>query len=201
MNERSITTDDGVEDVLANRHPGKTSIVDRARVWGASLRYDFWLDLNSVPARRRRSLRSELRANLAEAASSVGATTAIRRVGSLRTMAREAVVDDVSRPRWLAGWWAGLSTFATLALVFMLMALVYAEGVLDSGVTTPVSSGLFPFVGSEVTVDPSPTGGGLAVSMAPGFGPLLVALVVFVLVARPWRLIGHGSRLPDVRPS
>ncbi len=201
MNERSTTTDEGVGYSDPDRNSSGSSVLDRARIWGAGLRYDFWLDLNSVPAKRRRSLRSELRANLTEAAASVGATIAIRRVGSLRSMARESVVDDVSRPRWLAGWWAGLSTLAALVVLFMLMSLVYAEGVLDSGVTTPVSSGLFPFVGSEITIDPSPDGGGIALSMSPGFGPFVAALVVFVLVARPWRLLGSGSRLADVRPS
>ena len=64
--------------------------------------------------------------------------------------------------------------------------LYYAEGVVDSGVSQPVASGLFPFVGSSVEVQHAP-GAGLSLSIAPGLLPVVLALVVFVLVARPWR--------------
>jgi len=54
------------------------NILDRARIVGATVSYDLWLELAGVPGRRRRDLRRELRANLRDATALVGSHTAVR---------------------------------------------------------------------------------------------------------------------------
>ncbi len=165
--------------------------VDMAKIVWASARYDFWLDLNSVPRRQRKALRSELRSNLTEAATDVGAQAALKNLGSVRTLAGEITRAGELRSRWLAGWVAAFLTVTVLMVTFLVLTLYYTEGVLDAGASEPVTSSLFPYFGSEVVVDPS--GGGLAWIIGPGPMPLLAAIVVWLLVAKPWRSIGYRN--------
>lgn len=53
------------------------NVLDRVRIERAVLGYDWWLDLRGTPWRRRRDLRSELRANLRDAAAHIGARAAV----------------------------------------------------------------------------------------------------------------------------
>ncbi|MFC7492054.1 MULTISPECIES: hypothetical protein [unclassified Knoellia] len=78
--------------------------VDRLRIESAVLRYDFWLEMRGVRGRRRRALRSELRANLLEATSDVGVTRALFGIGSPKQLAYAAQPADPSRPRWSQGF-------------------------------------------------------------------------------------------------
>lgn len=166
---------------------------DGLRIWWGSARYDFWLDIEGVPARSRRDLRRELRANLTEAADYVGAGRALVNVGGMRALAAEATLDGAPRAAWTAGLTAGFASFALLAVLFLFAAGYYTEGVLDAGAAEPVSSGLFPFPGSAVEVhDRGPAG--LEVTASQGPVPLVVPLVVFVIVARPWRTAGKAKR-------
>lgn len=169
------------------------SVADRLRIRWAVARYDLFLDLHSVPGRHRRELRNELRSNLSEAASAVGARQALAGVGSLRALARENAIDGQLRSRWVAGFVAGLTTLAALFVAFLFLSLYYASGVLDAGATGPVATWLFPFVGSEVSVDPSD---GLTLQFQTGPLPLVAALIVWLAVSRPWRAIARrlGSR-------
>lgn len=76
----------------------------------------------------------------------------------------------------------------------MFASLAFADGVLATGVTTPVSGSVFPFPGSEVVVEPAASATApLAVGMSSGWGPLVAGLVVGVLVARPWRAVSAWS--------
>ena len=161
------------------------SVVDRIRIAWAGTRYDFWLDVNSVPRRRRRELRTELKANLFEASDDVGVTSALRRVGHLRTLASETTRDGQLRSPWRAGCVAAAAMLTMTVLAFFVLMLSYTEGVLDSGADTAISSGLFPFFGSRITVDPSANG--LSWSLETGPLPLIAAAAAFVLVAKPWR--------------
>jgi|688.fasta_scaffold267519_3 hypothetical protein len=163
----------------------RVSIPDTARIAFAGFRYDFWLDLRSVPRRRRRELRSELRSNLADAALHVGVGPALSNLGSLRRLAAETTEDGQLRSRWTAGWTAAVTTLAVLLFAFLVLTLYWAEGALDAGATEPVRSSLFPFLGSTIEVDPS--NDGLAWSMEPGPAPLVSAFIVWLLVAKPWR--------------
>ena len=168
------------------------SPADRLRLSWLSARYDFWLDLNSVPRRDRRELRNELRSNVTDAASDVGMRTAIANVGSARHLARQTALDGDLRSPWSSAITASVSTLAGLMVGFLLLSLYYVEGVLDSGNDEVVSSWLFPFLGSQVEVEPE-TAAGLGFSVSPGPLPFIVALLVFVLVAKPWRAIHRQS--------
>lgn len=176
--------------------PRTISSVDKGKITWACARYDFWLDLNSVPRQRRRALRAELKSNLAEASADVGVQTAFANLGSLRTLASETTRDGQLRSRWLAGWVAALSTFVGLIVTFLFLTLYYTEGVLDAGATEPVTSSLFPYLGSSVTVDPA--AGGVAWSIGPGPMPLAAALAAWIFVAKPWRSIGSSGSAADL---
>lgn len=172
-----------------------SSAFDNIRTWWALARYNFWLDLNSVPRKDRRSLRSELNSNIAEAAADAGLKNALSNLGSIRGLAAETTSDGRLRSRWIAGWVAALTAFAALTVLFMVLTLYYIEGVLDGGTIEPVSSSLFPFLGSSVTVDPSD--GGIASSIQPGFAPLGTAIAVWLFVAKPWRAWTRDRRSTD----
>lgn len=164
------------------------SVLDRARVAFAGRRYDFWLDLRYVRRRTRRDLRTELTANLTEAAADVGVSQALANVGSLRTLAADATRTDEPAARWYAGTIAALTAFTASLFLFVVQALTYVEGVLDSGTDDgEVGSSLFPFLWSEVVVEPSSDG--FAFTLFPGPMPIVFAAVVGAVVARPWRAI------------
>jgi len=162
-------------------------MTDNVRLWWAQFRYDFWLDIYGVGRRDRRDLRRELAGNLRAAAADVGMGRALLGVGGLRTLAHESS-REIRRSSWSAGISAGLVVAALTLVAFFFLSLYYAEGVLDSGVGTPVSSWLFPFVGSSVEVHDE-GGAGLAVTMSPGVLPVVLGLAAFVAVARPWRAL------------
>jgi hypothetical protein len=147
------------------------SIIDRTRIWWAAKRYDFWLDLRFVPRKRRKDLALELRSNLSAASGRHGVGEALKRVGSLRSLAAAATTDDAKHVRWNAGATMAVTALALSGLVFLVLSLNYTEGVLDSGTTEPVSSGLFPFFGSNITVDP-PRDNGAPFSFEMSTGPL-----------------------------
>jgi len=162
------------------------NLIDKLRVRLAAARYDVWLDLRGVPRKTRRDLRTELRSNLIAAAQAGGTGEAIKQVGSLRSLAAETTRDGQLRSRWSAGATAGAVAFAALLAFLFAASLYYVEGVLDAAPAEPVSGGLFPFVGSNVTVnDQGPAG--FDVTVQPGPMLLILPLVVFILVAKPWR--------------
>lgn len=173
------------------------STADRVRIALAGFRYDFWLDLHSVPRRRRRALRSELTSNLTDAAVHVGIGPALSSLGSVRSLAAETTRDGQLRSRWTAGWAVAVSTFAVLCVAFLVLTLYWAEGALDAGAAEPVRSSLFPFFGSTVEVDP--TDGGLAWSMEPGPMPFVAAFAIWLLVAKPWRSLTSRSAANEQR--
>ncbi len=164
------------------------STFDRTRVRWASSRYDLWLDLYCVPRKQRRALRVELESNLTDAASHVGLRAALARLGSLRHLAADTSRDGHLRSRWVAGSVAALSALAISVVAFLFLTLYYAEGVLDSNATESVTSGLFPYLGSNITVDPT---NGLELTIQPGPLPLVLAAATWLLVAAPWRSLGH----------
>lgn len=172
--------------------------LDRARISWASLRYDFWLTDNSVPRRSRRALRDELTSNLAEASADVGVQTALRSVGPLRVLAATTARDGQLRSRWLAGWVSAIAVLSLILFAFLVASLYYGSGVLDAGVTQPVRSSLFPFIGSRVTVDPG--NDGIALSLQPGPLPLVAAAVAFIIAAKPWRSLRRATLAEGASP-
>jgi hypothetical protein len=88
------------------------NLYDKLRILWAGARYNFWLDLHSVPNRKRRDLRRELKANLVQAAANIGTSKALLNIGSLRKLASASTQDGVLRSRWSAGFSVGLITSA-----------------------------------------------------------------------------------------
>lgn len=170
---------------------------DRARIWWAVRRYDFWLDTFFARRGVRRDLRRELSANLTDAATTVGAKQAVANVGGLRRLAAQMTAPEEDRPRWYAGAMAGLAALAALWLLFLLQAFTYVEGVLDSEPAQEISSSLFPFVWSEVVVTPD-TGDGFSFTLFPGPMPFVYAGLVWLWVARPWRALRSTPSLATV---
>lgn len=167
------------------------SHIDRCRVWIATWWYGVWLEYHGVAIRRRRELKRELRANLVEASAARSAREGINDLGGVRVLATAVAQSGVRRPRWQI---AGVAAAATLGIVLnveFIAALNYVNGVIDSG--GGVNAGVvFPFPGSSVSHDP--VGPGFAVEVGLGWLPPALALLVFVLVARPWRLLRLSSR-------
>ena len=165
--------------------------VDRSRIAGAVARYDFWMDFRGVPGRRRKELRTELRANLDEAAGREGTTRALLAIGSPRAMAYAVAETYRDRPRWAFGGYVALATWVVLQLLWTFSVLGFVEGVRASGVTGRPVTGSVPPLVSEATAEFGAAGDPVAVAGVLPLSVLLVALVVFVLAAGPWRPLLH----------
>ena len=176
MTARDDRTDGGAEV------PGTTpSGRDRVSAWWAVLQLDLWQDWYAVPGPTGRAMRRELGANLLEAAGEPGGVPgAVRRLGSLRELAREAVVDT-GGVRWGRGATGAMVTFAVVLLAQLVLASVYVDGLLAAG------GGNGTLLGNEVAA--TEDGGGLRVTLGMGGWLLLAVPLVFLLVARPWRLV------------
>ncbi|MBI4944071.1 MAG: hypothetical protein HY830_25295 [Actinobacteria bacterium] len=167
--------------------------VDKIRVGEAVSSYDFWLGLRGVSGRRRRELRAELRANLWEATQRVGAKEAIAAVGPLRQLAFDSVSEHRG-PRWGYGVAAGfvaLQVFLTGQVLLTSVVVDTAQAARASRLDVAVT--IVP--GMTVHYEDTVAGG---FSFGTDFGPacLVVGLVVFVLVAQPWRLLHRRSAVP-----
>jgi hypothetical protein len=165
------------------------NVVDRVRIERAVLSYDFWLDLRGTPWRRRRDLRAELRSNLREATARSGSRAAVSALGSTRLMAAEASIADPTRPRWTAGIQAGVTAQAAALLVALLAGMAWADGVLDAAPDHPVRGSVTLLPGSSMEYTPSADG--FVVSTGVGWLPFALGILIFVLVARPWRALSR----------
>lgn len=164
------------------------NLLDRTRIAVAVWWYSTWLDLRSVPGRRRRELRRDLRANLGEAASAKGAAAAVRDLGGVRRLAA-AMAAESRRPRWIAAASFGITAGALVLLVQFFAVVNWMSGAEAADPALPVRGGLVPFPGTEVVYTPPVGGVGMAVEFSLGWMFLAVAALVFVAVARPWRLV------------
>jgi hypothetical protein len=162
-------------------------LVDRIRIRWARTRYGVWLDLYNVPRKERRALCGELSANLTAATHDVGASRAIAGVGSVRRLAAETSRSGRRRSPWWAATLISVTTLSVAFLLFLITSLYYVEGVLDAGSTKPVNRSLLPWIGSSVTVHNHGADNPLAITLSPGWMPLAITALVFVLVAKPWR--------------
>ena len=157
----------------------------RARFAWAATGYDFWLSLRGVGRGRRRELCEELRANLVEAAARVGARQAVAAVGPMRAMARNAVLEN-SGPSWSRGAVYASCAGAGVLVLQAVLTTVWLDAASASGA---------PLVEGGVTAVPgmrlgfaSPASDALSIDVQTGPAALVVAGVVFLLVARPWML-------------
>ena len=163
------------------------NVLDRVRIERAVLAYDWWLDLRGMPWRRRRDLRSELRANLRDAAADTGARAAVASLGSTRQMAAESSVDDPTRPRWAVGVYCGITALMVTLLMALLAGLAWADGVMSADPTEPARGSVTLLPGSSMEY--APLADGFAISSSVGWLPVAVGLLTFVMVARPWRTL------------
>lgn len=169
------------------------NVVDHLRVERAVQSYGFWLDLRGASGRRRRELRHELRGNLREASATHGSAAATRALGSLRTMAEQAIVPDRTSVRWTAGAQAAFAALAVIVTIEVLASLAWLDGVLAVQPGTDVTGSLTLFPGSSLTYEPLAPG--FSMSLSPGWLGPAIALITLVVVARPWRLVtGRGAR-------
>lgn len=172
------------------------TVVDRIRTEYAVQRYDFWLELRGVRGSRRRELRRELRANLVEAGADVGVTRALFGIGSPKQLAYAATEADASRPRWsLGAFWAS-GTFAVLIVWMALTTLTILQTAKAASTTGPVDVQPFPWLGTTFTVESSP--GSVGAEVQAPWQLLVGPLLVFLLVAQPWRRLRRPQPLPVV---
>ena len=170
------------------------NILDRARIVGATLSYDLWLDLAGVPGRRRRELRRELRANLGDATALVGSRKAVRNLGSTREMAAAANSPDPKRPRWTVGFMVGLSLFGLSLFAETIAALTWFDGAMAAAPESRVTGAMTFSPGSSLTYSPSASG--FSASLGFGWVCLLVGFIAFILAAQPWRLLRRHTVSP-----
>lgn len=92
------------------------NVKDRARIEATVHQIDHALG-GRVPRKKRREIRDELRSNLTEAATNIGAEEAIRQVGDLRALISSYV--ELYRGRWdfRTAVWAMVITYAVLGFV------------------------------------------------------------------------------------
>ncbi|XVX18866.1 hypothetical protein ACQP1U_10995 [Actinomycetota bacterium] len=159
--------------------------------------FDFWMDYHGVPGRQRRAERGELRASLDEAATRGGMRRALRDSGSMRERAEALAEPYAHRPRWAVGAFAAVPVFAALLYGWLFSSIAFVEGVVASGVTGREvrSADVLPWLGTEFVAKVEPGGGGLSVGSELPWALLVLPLLVFLVVARPWRLVtGRRSR-------
>lgn len=177
------------------------NLLDRARIETAVQSYDFWLELRGARARRRRELRRELRANLIAAAERVGAQEAVARIGSTRQMAAEAIAVPAHRPRWYHGLLAALVGLFVTSILELFAGIYWIEGAMAAAPESSTSGSLMLFLGSRVYYEVFDDGG-FEFGVTPGWLSLAVALVAFILVARPWRVFtGRRHLAAQPRPA
>ena len=169
-------------------------IVDTIRIENAVQTYDFWLELRGTRWRRRRELCRELRDNLRAAAADVGVTQALFNIGSPKQLAYAMTDEYAARPRWsLGAMWASI-TFGLVAVALVLTSIVFLEGVLATGLVGEARGGAFPWAGVEFVAEVQPDGRGFGTGAIGGQWYLLGwPLVVFLLVAQPWRALRHAG--------
>ncbi len=167
------------------------SLVDKLRIAEAVTNYDFWLWVRGVGSRRRRELRAELRANLWEASQRVGARPALAAVGPLRRLASESVPSR-SSPRWGHGVAAAVIAVELVVMAQLFVSSVVADAARAASadrLAVPVT--LFPGMRTEYVTLP---GGGFRLETSLGPVSLVVAVLVLVVVARPWLLLRRRTR-------
>ena len=167
------------------------NVLDRVRTERAVLSYDWWLDLRGTPWRRRRDLRRELRANLRDAAAHTGAQAAVAALGSTRQMAADAALEDPTWPRWTVGLYSGITALMLTLFAALLAGLAWADGVMSADPERPVRGSVTLLPGSSMEY--APLDNGFSISAGVGWLPVAVGLLVFVVVARPWRVVRRSS--------
>jgi hypothetical protein len=160
-------------------------MADRLRLEAALMRVDWELD-GRIPRRSRRQIKSELRANLIEAAQSVGMKAAIGQLGDLHQLGKSYLEVHRGRIDVRAGAWAALVTYVAIQVVASAVFIAFQSGVLSAG----GHGAAYQFLNGFGPFDGSVGDGGKAFSMAivtPAH--LVLMLAAFVIGSRMWRLL------------
>jgi len=166
------------------------NLIDRLRIRGAVIDYDFWMDIEGVTGHVRRERRRELHANLLEATEDVGYAAARRQLGSLRALAAEGRTG-IPGPRWAVGSWWAVGVFALVSWSVLLMSTTWIDGALAAGVDgrrVEGSPAVMPWVHAFVDHSPGQNSFGVSVSPLVVIVPMAVA---FLLGSRAWRLLSR----------
>ncbi len=103
-------------------------------------------------------------------------------------MAADTVPIDSTRPRWSVGVQAGFAALALTVAIEFFAALAWVDGVMAAGPDAGrvVSGSLTLYPGSLLEFKQQAKS--FSLSFQPGWGVLIVGVLVLVVVARPWRL-------------
>ena len=174
---------------MSTQQDVRPSAIDRCRIAWAVFRLEWWLEWYGAPSRVCRPMRQELTSNLrATAAEPGGIAAGVRRLGSLRELAREAS-QDTDRFRWERGAVVAVLVLAACTLVQVAVSVVFADGLLAAG------GGTGRVLGTDVSVTESASALSFSFTYTWIAVGVLAAVVAFVLVSRPWRYRGlrrHG---------
>lgn len=174
---------------MNNQQDARLSGPDRSRIAWAVLRLEWWLEWSGAPSRVCRPMREELASNLRATAEEPGGVAAgVRRLGSLRELAREAS-QDTDRFRWERGCVVAVLALAAWVVVQAVVSMVFADGLLAAG------GGTGRVLGTDVSVAESASALSFTFTNNGLILGVLAAAVAFVLVSRPWRYRGlrrHG---------
>jgi len=137
--------------------------------------------------RRWRALRSDLRAGVLAAALDVGVDQALADLGPVEVLAREydLAIRGPRAPMWMRGAIAAVGLLAGLTALWV----AYTAGLAKA--LTYVGGGVTPWVyvlGLRTQASSDGRGTSVAVTLTPLLWWFLASLIVFLLVARVWRL-------------
>lgn len=164
----------------------RLTLADRWRRY----RYLFVLELylDGLPRAQQRTILSDLKASLAEAARDVGMRQAVEDLGPARSLARD-FQDAVDRPRptWNIGALTAVLTWGVLAF----LALAYIFGAIDALIQQGSGTAEINFLGLPMTAWASPKSLGVEFSVGATRVPwaqLAVIGLAFAMGSKVWRL-------------
>jgi len=150
------------------------------------------LRLDAMPGRRRRAVLAELRANLDVAATEVGMPAALADLGRPADLVRQYQdAEPQVRPRWNHGALAASLLFGA----WLYATLFYTMGMLDALGSAGAPQATGSFLGTRVAAVVRSGEISAEFSGIP-WGPLVVAVVVFVLASRVWNLLPSRRQSP-----
>lgn len=170
-------------------HQPKVTWSERVRIWWFLARVGVELsELSGKQTKRWRQLRRSLKADIVEAAASVGVDQAIADLGSPAELGQQfdLAIRGPRAPKWLVGTLAAGATSAVLVAVWM----AYTFGLMDALYLT--GGGRTPWVnviGLDVQAFSDAEGLGLLVQPTTGWWAVpLVLVAVFLIFSRVWRM-------------
>ncbi|MFT3876510.1 MAG: hypothetical protein QM708_08830 [Propioniciclava sp.] len=161
------------------------TLSDRWRRWSYLQDVDLWL--SPLSGRQRRTIKDELKRNLAEAAGENGMAEAIAELGTARSLARAYLDEEPRRgPNWFAGAIGAVITFG----LGLYAVMIYTFGMLDALGASGGGTATVDALG--VRIDAINTAHEISANYG-GFSWvwLLAVVLVWLVSARAWRLFAR----------